>query len=184
LEIVQEDLHTAETDLIQFQITNKIGSLSNAIDNQYKLVGSLQLQGDLAKAKGDTLQAQAIDQIILEREAEFQNLVGISAEYNNLNDHVAQTRSTYEFLLNRRVEARIKESQILEVGYVQIITPAKPPQKPVTAISSKVIVLGAVVSVLAGILLTFLLEYLKISGTFRSFQMHPPEFSQAVSMSE
>ncbi len=56
------------------------------------------------------------------------------------------------------------------MGSIQIITPARPPQKPVSAIDNKLIVLGSVVSILAGILLTFLLEYLEIAGAFRGFQ--------------
>ena len=39
-----------------------------------------------------------------------------------------------------------------------------------SAINSKLIVLGAVVSILGGVLLTFLLEYLEISGAFRGLK--------------
>ena len=82
-------------------------------------------------------------------------------------DRVERARSTYNFLLDKRAEAQIKENQILELSSIQIITPAYPPKRPVSAISSKLIVLGVVMSLLVGMLLTFLLEYLEISGSFR-----------------
>ena len=69
-------------------------------------------------------------------------------------------------------------NQIRELESVQIINPALPPQRPVSVISPKIIVLGAVVSFMAGVLLTFLLEYLEVSGTFRDFQKKILEMSE------
>jgi len=170
LEMAREELKAAEAELTQFQIDNKIGNLNSAINSQYDLLRSLKIQRDLARAEGNTARSQAIEETILEREAELQNLIGLSAEYNELTDHVERARSTYNFLLDKSVEAQIKENQILELGSIQIITPARPPKKPVAALNSKLVVLGAVSSLLAGGLLTFLLEYLEVSGVFRGFQ--------------
>ena len=170
LQVTQEELKAAETELAQFQIANKVGSLGNAIDIQYDLIRSLRMQHDLARAEGDAARTQALEETILEREVELQNLIGLSAKYNELVDRVERARSTHNFLSDTNSEAQIKENQILELGSIQIITPARPPQRPVAALSGKLIVLGAVASVLASVLLTFLLEYLEISGTFRGFQ--------------
>ena len=170
LEVARAELETAEVELTQFQIDNKIGNLNGAINSQHDLIRSLRMQGDLTRAGGGVAKAQAIEEIVLEREAELQNMLGLSTEYNELVDRVERARATHDFLLGRRAEAQIKEKQILELGSIQIITPARPPQKPVAAIDSKLIVLGAVASFLAGVLLTFLLEYLEISGAFRGFQ--------------
>ncbi|RLA99842.1 MAG: hypothetical protein DRG83_12425 [Deltaproteobacteria bacterium] len=175
LEVARQELKSAEDKLTQFQIANKIGNLNSAINSQYDLIRSLQIQRDLARAEGGTIKAQAIEETILEREAELQNLIGLSAEYNELADRVERARTTYNFLLDKRAEAQIKENQILELGSIQIITPARPPKKPVATLNSKLIVLGAVGSLLAGVLLTFLLEYLEISGVFRSFQKRSEE---------
>jgi uncharacterized protein involved in exopolysaccharide biosynthesis len=127
-------------------------------------------QRDLERAAGNVAKAQAIDETILEREVELQNLIGLSAEYYAMVDYVEQMRSFYNFLFDKKTEAQIKEDQILELGSIQIITSARPPLRPVAAISNKLIVLGAVASLLTGVLLTFLLEYLEVSGAFRGFQ--------------
>jgi uncharacterized protein involved in exopolysaccharide biosynthesis len=170
LEVTREELTVAEAELAQFKIANKLGDLNSAINNHYNLGRSLTMQRDLAWVEGDRAMAQALEEVILKREAELQNMIGLSAEYYELVDRVERVRATHDYLLDRRSEAQIKENQILEMGSIQIITPARPPQKPVSAIDSKLIVLGSVVSILAGVLLTFLLEYLEVAGAFRGFQ--------------
>lgn len=170
LEAAREELEIAEAELIQFQVENKIGDLTKAVSSQYELIRSLRLQGDLARSRGDVIQAQAIEETILLRGAELQNMIALSAEYTELVDQVERVRSTYSFLLDKKTEAQIKENQILELGSIQIITPARPPSRPTLLISGKLIVLGAVASLLAGVLLTFLLEYLDVSGVFAGFR--------------
>lgn len=170
LQATQEELEAAEAELAQFQISNKVGSLGGAINSQYDLIRSLRMQRDLARAEENAARTQALEETILEREVELQNLIGLSAKYNELADRVERARSTHNFLSDKSSEAQIKENQILELGSIQIITPARPPRRPVAALSGKLIVLGAVVSALAGVLLTFLLEYLEISGTFSGFR--------------
>jgi len=170
LEVAREELESAEAELIQFQIDSKIGDLDKAINSQYELIRSLRLQGDLARSMGEIAQAEAIEATVLKREAELQNIIGLSSEYTALVDRVERMRATYAFLLDKRSEARIKENQLLELGSMQIITAARPPRRPAAAIDAKLIVLGAVVSLLTGVLLTFLFEYLEISGVFRGFR--------------
>jgi uncharacterized protein involved in exopolysaccharide biosynthesis len=170
LEVTREELTAAEAELAQFKIANKLGDLNSAINNHYNLGRSLTMQRDLAWAEGDKTMAQALEEVILKREAELQNMIGLSAEYYELVDRVERVRATYDYLLDRRSEAQIKENQILAMGSIQIITPARPPQQPVSAIGNKLIVLGSVVSILAGVLLTFLLEYLEVTGAFRGFR--------------
>lgn len=183
LEAARAELRVVEKELAQFQIDNKISTLGQAINRQYDLMEDLQMRSDLARAGGDTAMAQALDEIILVHEAELQNLIGISSEYQELVDRVDQARTTYSFLLDRLAEARIKENQILELSSIQVITPARPPDKPVSAISDKVIILGAVVSFLVGVLLTFLLEYLEIIGVLRR-PRRGPESSKITVVSE
>ena len=170
LETTREELQTAEAALTQFQIANKIGSLNDAISSHYSLIRSLRMQRDLAQAGEDPVNDQALKETILKREAELQALIGLSAEYNELLDRVSRARATYSYLLDKRTEAQIIENQILEMGSIQVITPARPPIKPISAITGKLIVLGAVVSLLFGVILAFVLEYLAVSGTFRSFK--------------
>ena len=169
LETARQELESAEANLAQFQITNKIRDLDSAIDGQSEFIRSLRKQGDLARAAGDTIQAQEIESMIPEREAELQNMIGLSAEYNELVSLVDQARATHNFLQDKRSEAQIKENQIRESTYIQIITPARAPRNPVAAINSKLFVLGGVVSILAGVLFAFFLEYLSVSGVFARF---------------
>lgn len=160
LGVARQKLKEAEAELTQFQIKNKIGNLDSAINSQYDLLRSLRIQGDIAWAEGSKPKAQGLEDIILERETDLQNMIGLSGEYNDLIDQVDRARTTYNFLLDRKAEAQIKESQILELGSIQVITPARPPKRPLAVISSQLIVLGSVASVLAGVLLAFLMEYL------------------------
>lgn len=165
LATARQELELAEQSLVQFQVDNKIGTLNSTIAGQQQLIQSLQTQSDLARAEGDTAKAAALQKIILEREAELQNMLGLSATYSDLTSRVDQARTTYNFLLDRKTEAQIKESQILKVGAIQIITPARPPQTPVATLSPTVIALGAVVSLAVGVLLGFVLEYMERSKT-------------------
>lgn len=164
LETTREELQSAEAALTQFQIANKIGPLDDAIQSQYDLIRSLRMQRDVAQSRGDVVEAQATEEMILEREAALQNLIGLSPEYNALVDRVSRVRATHSFLLDKRVEAQIKENQILGSGPIQVITPARPPNRPVPAITGRRIVLGAIVSLLAGVLSTFALEFMASLG--------------------
>jgi uncharacterized protein involved in exopolysaccharide biosynthesis len=170
LETAAAELEAAEAELIQFQIDNKIGALQNALNTQYEDIRNLRNDRDFAWAEGNVTKVQTLDQIILEREADLQNLIGLSAEYTALADGVERRRSTYNFLLEKKSEAQIKENQLLNVGYIQIITPAYPPEDPVLLIDNSVILLGAVGSILVGGLLAFLFEYLEASRAPRGVQ--------------
>jgi uncharacterized protein involved in exopolysaccharide biosynthesis len=164
LEAAQEELEAAEKEVTQFQIENKVGSLNSAIDSQHNLLRALRLELDLAQANRQSDKARALKEAILEREAELQNLVGLTTRYQELGDRLDRARDTYNFLSEQRTEAQIKENQILAAGFIQVITPAQPPRRPVATFDIKLTVLGAVASVLVGVLLAFLLEYLRTSS--------------------
>jgi len=179
-----EELETAEAELIQFQIAHKIGNLEGAIDAQYGQVGALKRTRDLAQANGEGERLAAIDSVILEREAELQDLIGLSTEYNRLADRVERLRDTYAFLLDKKTEARIKENQILQLDSIQVLTPARAPRNPVSTINNKIIVAGTVVSIMLGVFLTFVLEYLEVSGALSGLRRIPTERPELVPVSE
>lgn len=179
-ELAKEELDAAQVELEQYKIENKIGDMNSAVNSQQDLIKNLRLQSDRARVAGDTAEVQELEKIILEREAELQNIIGLSAEYSDLVSRVEQAHSTHAFLLSRKTEAQIKENQIRELASIQVITPARPPKRPVAAINNKVIVLGAIASLMAGALLTFLLEYLEVTGVFRAYRREaPPEMVTA-----
>jgi uncharacterized protein involved in exopolysaccharide biosynthesis len=177
LNVAQQEYEKAELELTEFQVTNKIGSLSTAINEQYDLIETLKTQRDLAEAEGDAERRQTLERIILQREAELQNVIGLSSDYYTLVGRVDRARDTYNFMLDKRAEAQIKENQILELGSIQIITLARPPSRPAAPLAPKIVVLGAIVSLLAGILLAFLLEYIAVSAD--SQQSQAPEKSSS-----
>jgi uncharacterized protein involved in exopolysaccharide biosynthesis len=164
LDLAQSAYEAAETELTAFQVANKIGSLDTALDRQYDLIRTLKSTRDIAESESNTARVRTLDDIILEREAELQNLIGLSSEYYTLIGRVDRARDTYNFMLDKKAEAEIKEAQILELASVQIITPARPPNRPAAAMDIRVIVLGTVSSVILGVLLAVLLEYLQVSG--------------------
>jgi uncharacterized protein involved in exopolysaccharide biosynthesis len=170
LDLAQSEYGAAEAELTQFQVANKIGSLDTALDRQYDLIRTLKATRDIAEADGDAERQRALDAIILDREAELQNLIGLSTEYYTLVGRVNRARDTYNFMLDKKAEAQIKENQILELASVQIITPARPPAKPAAAMDSKIIILATIVSLIAGVLLAVLIEYIQVSGLTRYLQ--------------
>ena len=166
----REELASAELALARFRTDNGIGDLNEAQKNQSALIQDLRLRGDIARASDDLAQAQAFEEIIQQRAAELHNMIVLSAEYTELVNHVERARETQNFLLSKISEAQIKENQILQLGSIQIITPARPPSKPILVISNKVLALGAASSLLASVLLAFMLEYLELSGVLRGSQ--------------
>ncbi|MBI1878454.1 MAG: SH3 domain-containing protein [Chloroflexi bacterium] len=91
-------------------------------------------------------------------------------KYNQLVDRLNRARDAYNLLLEQKVEAQIKEEQMREVGFIQIVSPTPPPTKPISVIDSRLIVYEAVSSVLVGVLVAFFLEHLHLSGAWRSLQ--------------
>jgi len=170
LENVRKELRAAEAELAQFQIVNRVINLEKAIDAQYDYIKSLRMTGDLARAEGNIEKAQAIEETIIRREIDLQNLIGMMSEYNTLVEHLSQVRASHDFLLASEEEAQIKESQILALGYIQIITPALPPRRPIPVIQPNLFVLGGIASIAVGVVLVLFLEYVRISGAFQGFR--------------
>jgi uncharacterized protein involved in exopolysaccharide biosynthesis len=161
LEAGREELSDAERALMQFKIENKIGSLDDDIRQRQNLVLSLLIARDTALAEGDLEKAANYDHIIAERQKELQELVGLSSEYESLVTTVNLTRGTYNLLLSKETEARIKENEILSVGFIQIVSPAQLPTKAISSFDPKIIVLSGVVSLIIGVILAFVWEYVE-----------------------
>jgi len=156
---IKADLDTARADLIQFQVENRIGSLSGFLDSQESLVTGLKSRHDQALAEGREATAASYDEIISSRERELQELVLLSAEYEILKDTVHRIESTYANLLGKETEAIIKEDQVRSAKFVQVI-PAGVPSRPLPRLDVKVLLLGGIVSLALGIMVAFALEYL------------------------
>jgi len=98
--------------------------------------------------------------IIANRETELVTLIGLGAEYDTLESNLQQAQERVSFLADKANEAEIKKSQALAAGYLQIIEPAHTPGSPMPSNTWHLMALGAVVSLIVGTILAFLLEIL------------------------
>jgi uncharacterized protein involved in exopolysaccharide biosynthesis len=115
---------------------------------------------------GEAKAAQArYAQMIVQREAELSSLIGLHADYDNLQAAVDRAQDAYSFLADKAVEARLKENQGLTAGYLQIVEPARIPTNPAPSQTVRLALVGGILAVLAGIVLAFVLEF---AGNLRS----------------
>ncbi len=111
-----------------------------------------------ATAAGHRAAAAAQEAIISQRAGELAQLISLSKEYDALTAALANARADYEFLRAKSVEARLKERQINEVGYLQVVEPAFLPTSPAPSLTLRLVLLAALVSLLLGVVLALLLE--------------------------
>jgi len=113
-----------------------------------------------ASAEGYRTSQAQYAQIIAQRKADLAALIGLSAEYDALQNALEQAQARVTFLADKANEAGIKKSQALSAGYLQIIKPAQTPSSPVPSNIWQLVMLGGVVSLITGTILAFLLEIL------------------------
>jgi len=136
LEEARSELNKAQNDLIQFQIKNKVSSLDALIGSQQSLIRQLNFERDQALAKGDMELASNYDQIIAKRQRELQELLGLSSEYDDLRAAVDRASTTYYYLLDRETEAKLKENELSNVDFIQVL-PAREPSRPLPRLNPK-----------------------------------------------
>ena len=156
----------AQEALTEFRIENGISDLDSALEQRQSLVRSLMLERDEALVKENLELAAKYDGVIAQHEVELQNLAWLSSQYAELETTVRQTRELYDLLLSKETEAAIKENEILSGGFVSVLGPARPSKQPISAFNSKVVLLGAIVSLAVGVLLSVAWEYLERQGVF------------------
>jgi len=98
--------------------------------------------------------------IIADQEAELAGLVALSAEYHTLELALEHEQDRVSFLSEKVTEATTKKSQALAAGYLQVIEPARTPSSPLPSNRLQLMALGAVVSLVVGTILAFVLEML------------------------
>jgi uncharacterized protein involved in exopolysaccharide biosynthesis len=104
------------------------------------------------------------DQLIQQKENELLALIGLSEELSRLERSIGLARSNYDFLLSKENEAKLKELTALEIGYIQIVEPARTPDAPAQSDLPRLAAVGGVASLLAGIILAFILEFFEQLG--------------------
>jgi len=160
LATAKEDLDAANRNLNEFKIENRLSSAELVIESQLTLIRSLTQDRDAALVRDNTEQVQNYDKIIAQRQLELQDLVKLSERYDALEEAVRRAGSVYSYLLDRQTEAKLKENETLNVSFVQTLGPARPPSHPLSPLNFKVFALGIGVSLVLGVALAFLWEYM------------------------
>jgi len=102
------------------------------------------------------------DRLVAQQEAELVDWLKLTTEYDSLLRAVSRVQSNYNFLSDKENEARLKRSQATNVSFIQIIEPARMPDRPAPSSTPKMLMVGALVSLIGGTILAFILEFLSI----------------------
>lgn len=121
----------------------------------------LALEKDAVVA-GIVAQEAQYDKMIDEQRLRLEELLKLSTEYDNLVRDVDRSRSNYGFLADKENEARLKEKQATNVSFIQIVEPARMPDRPAASRTPKMLAIGVVLSLIAGVILAFVLEFMSL----------------------
>jgi len=100
------------------------------------------------------------DALISQQEGTLQELLRLTTEYDDLMRALSRVQANYAFLADKENEAKLKQSQAMNVSFVQIIEPARMPDRPAPSQTPRMLAVGVIVSLLAGIILAFVLEFI------------------------
>lgn len=114
-----------------------------------------------ALAESMQIQLEQLNQQIAAREAELASYIGLQSELAGINERLARAESNFNFLYGKQNEAILKENQALKSGFIQITNPVRTSDRPFRSSASRLLILGAVVSIVAGLVLVFLLEFIE-----------------------
>lgn len=113
-----------------------------------------------AGVAGILAQEAEYDTLIAQQEATLVELLTLTTEYSALLRGYSHIESNYNFLADKENEARLKVSQATNVSFIQIIEPARMPDKPAPSRTPRMLMVGALVSLIGGVILAFILEFL------------------------
>jgi uncharacterized protein involved in exopolysaccharide biosynthesis len=116
--------------------------------------------GQDAIVAGLGAQEAKYDELIAQAEAGLVELLNLTIEYDALLRAVSRVQANYNFLTGKESEARLKGSQATNVSFIQIVEPARSPDRPVPSQTPKLLAIGALVSVITGVVFAFILEFL------------------------
>lgn len=132
----------------------KTGSTESAVNYQ-----RLAVSQDAIVA-GIRAQEAEYDKLIAQQESDFVELLKLTTEYEGLLRALTRVQSNYNFLSDKENEARLKQSQATDVSFIQIIEPARMPDRPAPSRTPKMLMVGGIVSLIAGVILAFILEFI------------------------
>ncbi len=116
-----------------------------------------------AAASGFLAAASEYNRILNERQQRHIYLLGLQKQYEKLVGDVSRTEGTYAFLTDKANEAQLKLSQGQNIGYLQVVEPARLPNAEAPKRTAQLLIVGVLVSLLVALVLAFLLEVLERS---------------------
>ena len=117
-----------------------------------------------AQRDGYERSLQVYDDMIAQRTKELRALLGLYDGFNALERELSRETGNYQFLRDKQNEARLKQLQAERLGYIQIVESARKPDAPARSRTVELVLVGGIVSVLVGFVLSFFLEFLSALG--------------------
>jgi polysaccharide chain length determinant protein (PEP-CTERM system associated) len=101
---------------------------------------------------------KALITTIDEYKSKLENLAEKELILARLTREVTSTEKMYNILLEKQQEAMISEA--IKIGNIRVVEPALVPTKPISPNKSRNLLIGVLVSLMVGVTLAFILEYL------------------------
>ncbi len=117
-------------------------------DAQVKIAG----QKGLADATGVQL---------TQTQADLAGLITLGGQYQTLLDTAQERLDNRDFLAAKVREAQLKESQSRSIGYLEVVSAPTTPRTKLPARTVQTALLGAALSIVAGFVLIFVLEFVE-----------------------
>ena len=166
---VQDDLHNLRLERAKMIVEReKAQAIADQYTREAELTNSTesavnymrQVATQEAVIAGIRAQELEYDKLITQQETRLVDLLRLVAEHERLVRALVRVRSNYNFLSDKENEARLKQSQATNVSFIQIIEPARMPDRPAPSRTPKMLAIGSIVSLIGGIILAFVVEFL------------------------
>lgn len=95
------------------------------------------------------------------RSADLTQLIGLSSQYNTLQDTLRSAQENYDLLRSKTAEARLKQAQISEIGPMQVVEPAFLPGASTGPQVLRLVLIAALAALLLGLVLVLVVELIK-----------------------
>jgi len=122
-------------------------------------------QSRVASAQAEAAAQQArvtqYDHLITTYQNRLAELIGLEGQYDQLVKEVSRAEDRYAFLSDKLNEAQIKEALALNNGYIQVVEAAREPVEPAPKPIAKLVLFGAGLAFMLGVVLAFVLEFIE-----------------------
>lgn len=113
-----------------------------------------------AEAAGQRAEADSIATRLAKHRTDLTSLITLTGQHQQLTAAVQERQDQRDFLAGKVREAALKQSQSESIGYMRTLGAATTPRNQLPTRTVQVALLGAALSLLAGSVLAFVLEFL------------------------